>query len=107
MRRLLPKNFPRETLIRVRGPERPDCGSALSKLSEDVAEVLEYLRSHLTVIRHLQNKHTCPACRRIVPVETPARPIARGLAGPGLLAHVRASKHRSLAAVPAEPEGCP
>jgi hypothetical protein len=35
----------------------------------------------------------CPACERIVQVEAPSRPIERGLAGAGLLAHVLVSKY--------------
>jgi transposase len=35
----------------------------------------------------------CPACERMVQIEAPSRPIARGLAGAGLLAHVLVSKY--------------
>src|ERR1700759_4128817 len=35
----------------------------------------------------------CSRCDVIVQVEAPSRPIARGLAGPGLLAHVLVSKY--------------
>ena len=38
-------------------------------------------------------KLACTACDRIVQVEAPSRPIARGIAGPGLLAHVLVSKY--------------
>jgi hypothetical protein len=45
------------------------------------------------VIQHVRPKLACPACERIVQVEAPSRPIARGLAGAGLLAHVLVSKY--------------
>ena len=38
-------------------------------------------------------KLACVSCERIVQAEAPSRPIARGLAGPGLLAHVLVSKY--------------
>jgi transposase len=35
----------------------------------------------------------CGRCDKIVQAEAPSRPIARGMAGPGLLAHVLVSKY--------------
>ena len=93
VRRPLPESLPRETYIHAPAGECPECGSAMNALGEDVAEVLEYVPSHFKVIRHVRPKHACPACQKIVQVEAPARPIARGLAGPGLLAHVLVSKY--------------
>jgi transposase len=65
----------------------------LSKLGEDVSEVLEYVPARFKVIRHVRPKLSCTRCDNIVQAETPSRPIARGLAGPGLLAHVLVSKY--------------
>ncbi len=45
------------------------------------------------VIRHVRTKLSCTKCDCIVQAEAPSRPIARGLAGPGLLAHVLVSKY--------------
>jgi transposase len=45
------------------------------------------------VIRHVRPKLSCDACDRIVQAPAPSRPIDRGLAGPGLLAHVLVSKY--------------
>jgi transposase len=45
------------------------------------------------VIRHVRPKLSCTKCDTIVQAEAPSRPIARGLAGPGLLAHVLVSKY--------------
>ena len=44
-------------------------------------------------IRHVRPKLSCTKCDCIVQAEAPSRPIARGLAGPGLLAHVLVSKY--------------
>ena len=45
------------------------------------------------VIRHVRTKLSCKKCDCIVQAEAPSRPIARGMAGPGLLAHVLVSKY--------------
>src|ERR1700722_18953898 len=73
--------------------ERAGCGSQLSNLGEDVAEVLEWIPASFKVIRHVRPKLCCSKCDVIVQAEAPSRPIARGLAGPGLLAHVIVSKY--------------
>ena len=71
----------------------PDCGGALRKLGEDVSEVLERIPARLYVIRHVRVKLACASCDKIVQAEAPSRPIERGMAGPGLLAHVLVSKY--------------
>ena len=51
------------------------------------------MRASFKVIRHVRPKRSCQACDRIVQAPAPSRPIDRGLAGPGLLAHVLTSKY--------------
>ena len=70
-----------------RAPART-AGSGCARIGEDVSEVLDYVPGHFKVIRHVRPKLACPACERIVQVAAPSRPIERGFAGPGLLAHV-------------------
>jgi transposase len=55
--------------------------------------VLEYVRACFKVLRHVRPKLCCDACDCIVQAPAPSRPIDRGLAGPGLLAHVLVSKY--------------
>ena len=55
--------------------------------------MLEYVPASFVVIRHVRTKLSCTKCDCIVQAEAPSRPIARGLAGPGLLAHVLVSKY--------------
>jgi transposase len=45
------------------------------------------------VIRHVRTKLSCTKCDCIVQAEAPSRPIERGMAGRGLLAHVLVSKY--------------
>ena len=88
-RRPLPAHLPRETQTHeTKHSACPGCGGELRKLGEDVSEMLEYLPECFRVIRHVRPKLSCRRCERVVQVAAPSRPIARGLAGPGLLAHV-------------------
>jgi transposase len=93
-RRPLPEHLPREVHTHMPSHEAcPDCGGRLRELGEDVAEMLEYVRASFKVLRHVRSKLSCDACDRIVQAPAPSRPIDRGLAGPGLLAHVLVSKY--------------
>src|ERR1700733_10177883 len=93
-RRPLPEHLPREIQTHLPDHEAcPDCGGRLRVLGEDVAEMLERVRACFKVIRHVRPKLSCDACDRIMQAPAPSRPIDRGLAGPGLLAHVLVSKY--------------
>ncbi len=93
-RRALPDHLPRQT--RRHEPKEtvcPECQGELRKLGEDVSEMLEYVPASFVVIRQVRPKLSCTKCDCIVQADAPSRPIARGLAGPGLLAHVLVSKY--------------
>jgi transposase len=92
-RRPLPAHLPRTRVEHTPACSCPDCGTAMRKIGEDVAEVLDYVPARFRVLQHVRPKFACPECERIVQVEAPARPIERGLAGAGLLAHVLVSKY--------------
>ena len=93
-RRPLPEHLPRETRkIPPKHTACPDCGGELQHLGEDVSEMLEYVPASFVVIRQVREKLACGRCDKIVQAEAPSRPIARGMAGPGLLAHVLVSKY--------------
>ena len=93
VRKPLPEHLPREQVVHQPPCVCPDCGGALRRLGEDVSEVLEYIPAHFKVVRHVRPKLSCANCQRIVQAAAPSRPIARGLAGPGLLAHVLVAKY--------------
>ncbi len=93
-RRAWPENLPRQ--MRRHEPKEtvcPQCQGELRKLGEDVSEMLEYVPASFMVIRHVRTKLSCTQCDCIVQAEAPSRPIDRGAAGPGLLAHVLVSKY--------------
>lgn len=93
VRRALPEHLPREEIVHEAPCTCPACGGALRALGEDVSEMLEYVPQRYRVIRHVRPKLSCSQCQQIVQAPAPSRPIARGLAGPGLLAHVLVSKY--------------
>lgn len=93
-RKPLPDHLPRDMIEHL--PSDcccPDCGGALKKLGEDISEILEYVPASFRVIRHVRPKLACAACDCIVQATAPSRPIAKGLAGSGLLAHVLVAKY--------------
>jgi transposase len=92
-RKPLPPHLPREEKVyRPDAVACPDCGGELRQLGEDVSEQLEFIPASFKVIRHIRPKLACACCDSIVQAPAPSRPIERGMAGPGLLAHVLVSK---------------
>lgn len=93
-RRPLPEHLPREILTHLPDASEhcAECGGRMKRLGEDVSEQLEYVPSSFRVIRHVRPKFACASCDHIAQAPAPSRPIERGLAGPGLLAHVLVSK---------------
>lgn len=92
-RRPLPAHLPREKRTILPKQEAcPDCGGELKHLGADVSEILEYVPASFKVIQQVRPKLACARCDKIVQAEAPSRPIARGVAGPGLLAHVLVAK---------------
>jgi transposase len=90
----LPEHLPRE--VHTYLPQEDacqECGGELRKLGEDVSEMLEYIPASFKVIRHVRPKLCCTRCDVILQAAAPLRPIDRGLAGPGLLAHVLVAKY--------------
>lgn len=94
VRQPLPTHLLREVqTILPKEESCPDCGGTLHKLGEDVSEILERIPARCYVIRQVRVKLACGRCDKIVQGKAPSRPIERGMAGPGLLAHVLVSKY--------------
>ena len=89
----LPAALPRETVEHAPEASCPECAGSLRRIGEDVSEMLEYVPASFKVIRHVRPKFACACCQRIVQAPAPSRPIARGMAGAGLLAHVLVAKY--------------
>ncbi|MBP0496555.1 IS66 family transposase [Pararoseomonas indoligenes] len=95
-RRPLPEHLPRETVEHAAPCAEaggcPACGGTLRSLGQDVTEVLDYVPGSFRVTRHVRPKLSCRTCEIITQAPAPSLPIPKGLAGPGLLAHVAVAK---------------
>ena len=92
-RRPLPEHLPRERIVYPSPSTCPCCGGALHKLGEDVTETLELIPRQWKVIAHVREKLSCRSCEAITQPPAPSHPIARGRAGPQLLAHILFAKY--------------
>lgn len=93
-RKPLPDTLPRvEVRYELASCNCPACGSGLTPMGEEIAEQLDVIPAKFFVRRHIRPKYSCRQCETIHTAPMPAQPIERGLAAPGLLAHVLASKY--------------
>lgn len=61
-------------------------------LGEEASEILEYVAAKLKIVETVRPKKSCRRCEKIAQVPAPSRPVPRGMAGPGLLAHILVAK---------------
>jgi transposase len=92
-RRPLPAHLPRTRLVYPTPAVCPGCGGAVRKLGEEITETLERLPARWFVIQHVREKVSCRCCETINEAPAPLHPIARGRAGPNLLAEVIFGKY--------------
>jgi transposase len=72
----------------------PSCGHAKRIFGRDVTEELEMIPAKYFVNRYVRHKYACPHCQGSVSQgPLPARPIDKGIPGPGFLADLIASKY--------------
>src|SRR5208283_1960585 len=68
-RQPLPDHLPRREVVHQPADDDagkcPDCGGEMSKLGEDITEVLDYVPGHFQVIQHVRPKYACTACDAI------------------------------------------
>lgn len=98
-----PKNKPKRGplpahLPRVEVRHEPDqtvcsCGSALTRIGEDVSEKLDYTPGVFHVERHIRGKWACATCQTLVQAPVPAQVIDKGVPSAGLLAQVLIAKY--------------
>jgi transposase len=93
-RQPFPKHLPHERVVEPGPATCQCCGSArLRKLGEDVTETLEVIPRQWKVIQHVREKFTCRDCEKISQAPAPFHVIARGWAGPSLLAMILFEKY--------------
>lgn len=91
---IIPSQLPREDVaIDIEASTCPCCGGALHTIGETVSEMLDFVPARLRVLRIRRPKYGCRSCGTIHQAPAPERPIAKGMASPGLLAHVLVSKY--------------
>jgi transposase len=72
----------------------PCCQHERAVSGEETSEQLDYQPASLFVVEHVRMKYACKHCQENVAVAAkPEQPIAKGIPGPGLLAHVIVSKY--------------
>lgn len=89
VRQHLPASLPRNEIIIE--PEEDTTG--MKKIGEEITEELEYQPAKVYVNRYIRPKYARPNDDGVVIGLLPTRPIEKGIAGPGLLAHIGISKY--------------
>jgi transposase len=95
-RQRLPKSLERRRVVfDLAAEERrcPQCQSELKHIGEEISERLEYVPASLHVIEEACQKYACAKGCAVVTAAKPPAPVEKGMAGPGLLAHVAVSKY--------------
>lgn len=94
-RRPLPDDLPvEEVTYPLEDTACPCCGEPMRPIGNEVTEELDYHPGSLFKRRHVRPKYACRQCQEGVQIAPmPPRPIDKGIAGPGLLAHILTSKY--------------
>jgi transposase len=88
-RQPFPAHLPRERVVEPAPTVCLCCGSTrLRKLGEDITETLEVIPRQWKVMQHVREKFTCRDCEKISQAPAPFHVLARGWAGPSLLAMI-------------------
>ena len=93
-RRNFPADLPRRRIVHPAPAACPCCGGTkLSKIGEDVTETLDVIPRQWFVTEHVREKFSCRSCETITQPPAPFHAIARGFAGPSLLAMMLVEKY--------------
>jgi len=93
-RRNFPADLPRRRIVHPVPTACPCCGGTkLSKIGEDVTETLDVVPRQWFVTEHVREKFSCRSCETINQPPAPFHAIARGFAGPSLLAMMLVEKY--------------
>ena len=93
-RQPLPPHLPRIEKVLNPSPICPNCGGEeFHKISDDISETLDYIPASFKVIRTIRPRCACKNCENIVQADISDKPIAKGKAEAGLLAHILVQKY--------------
>jgi len=94
VRKPLPDHLPREIVVlEPKFTCRCNDPSCLTKIREEVTEVLEKIPSQLKVIRYVRPIYACRACEMVSQAPAPDLPILKGRPGPNLITHIAIAKY--------------
>ena len=89
----LPDHLERQSEVLSPGETCADCGGTMRALGEYVTQELEYIPGRFVIREIVRPRMACNCCEAFAQSPMPSRPIERGRAGPGLLAHVLVGKY--------------
>src|SRR5664280_1415400 len=92
-RNTFPDHLPRERVV-IAPPTACECcgGNRLRKLGDDVTRTLESVPRQWKVVETVREKFSCRDCEKISQTPAPFHAVARGWAGPSLLAMIMFEK---------------
>ena len=95
-RRKLPEQLPRRRIehdLNELDKLCPCCTTPRVRIGEEISERLDYVPASLVVIEHVRPKYVCRRCQgQLAMAALPPEPIAKGVAGAGLIAAVIVNK---------------
>lgn len=103
VRKALPKDLPRETVVHDISEEEKTCdccGTDLHKMGEDKCEKLEFIPAQVKVVEHIRPKYSCRVCEQqgtnveIKQSSVPVSPVPKGIATASLLSQIITSKYQ-------------
>jgi transposase len=77
----------------------PCCGEVRQRIGQETSWQVEFIPGHFERLEHVRFKYVCKKCEQnaqspnIELADKPQQPIDKGMAGPGLLAHIVTSKY--------------
>ncbi|MCG8467035.1 MAG: IS66 family transposase [Gemmatimonadetes bacterium] len=94
----LREDLPRDRIV-IEIPEderRCACGGVMESIGEEVTEELEYQPASFFIREIVRKKYACKKHEEqgVLTPDLPARPIAKGMPGPGLIAQVLTAKYK-------------
>ena len=90
----LPESLERIDEILNPDPICPECGKEeFRTIADDISESLDYIPSSFKVIRYIRPRCVCINCEKVVQAYPASKPIAKGMASPGLLSHILVQKY--------------
>ncbi len=100
-RKPLPDNLPRVDIVHDIDEQEKvcHCGSALSRIGEDVSEKLDIIPAVIQVVRHIRPKYSCEQCENaaengptVRTAPAPVQLLPKAIASGGLMAHILTAK---------------